>query len=287
MPRLKLRSWAIAAALSGGLAGSFFAFRAGPRAPKSSLAPPGDAIFRRGSQLSKDGAIAPGPVTVLGDSDKRVAAPALKALGMVPFSLKPASVIIDLGLLRAPGVSAPDVIEYHREGRAILVGAAGGDASVEMWLHELAHARMAGARPKGALAGRLIDAVEEGVADYFAASIAHNALLGTPSRRRDLMHPPRVGPSEWASLDFDGFDTKRMGWVLAAKFYELQPMGDSLLYDAVACLDGESELGVAADSPGAAIAALLEACPQQGRPRLQRIFQSWLPPELLRSEVPT
>jgi hypothetical protein len=284
---VKLRSWLIAAALLGILAGSLFAFRAKQRPPESQPPALGSAIFRRGSQLLKDGRLVPGPVTVIGDSDQQVVAPALEALGMMPVPLKPSPVIIDLGLLRATGASAPDVIEYHPGGRAILVGAAGASASVEMWLHELAHARMAGARPKGALARRLIDAVEEGVADYLAASIAHNALLGTPSRRRDLMHPPRVGPGEWASLEVEGFDTRRMGWVLAAKFYELQPMGDSLLYDAVACLDGESELGTASDSPAAAIAALLEACPQQGRPRLARIFQSWLPPALLGSEVPT
>lgn len=284
---MKLRSWLIAAALLGTFAGSFFAFRARQRPAESQSSSPGSAVFRRGSQLLKDGALAPGPVTVIGDGDQQVVAPALKALGMMPVPLKPASVIIDLGLLREPGASVPDVIEYHRDGRAILVGAAGASASVETWLHELARARMAGARPKGALARRLIDAVEAGVADYLAASIAHNALLGTSSRRRDLMHPPRVSPSEWASLEFQGFDTQRMGWVLAAKFYELQPMGDSLLYDAVACLDGDSELGTASDSAAGAIAALLEACPQQGRPRLERIFQSWLPPALLSSEVPT
>jgi hypothetical protein len=284
---MKLRTWLIAAALLGIFVGSFFAFRARQRTPESRLPPPDDAIFRRGSQLLKDGGLAPGPVTVVGDSDQPVVAPALEALGMLPVPLKPLPAIIDLGLLRESGVSGPEVIEYHPRGRAILVGAAGATASVEMWLHELAHARLAGARPKGALARRLIDAVEEGVADYLAASVAHNAVLGTPARRRDLMHPPRVGPGEWASIEVDGFDTQRMGWVLAAKFYELQPMGDSLLYDAVACLDGESELRTAADSPAAAIAALLEACPVQGRPRLERILQGWLPPALFSAEVPT
>lgn len=284
---MKLRYFGATAALLGILAGSFFAFRAELPAPDPRSSLPNDVVFRRGSRLLKDGGLTPGPVTTLGDSDKLAATPALKALGMIPFELKPAPVVIDLGLIREPGVPAPDVVEYHRTGRSILVGAAGADASVEMWLHELSHARMAGARPKGPLARRLIDAVEEGVADYFAASLAHNPLLGTPSRQRDLMHPPRVGGSEWATLAFDGFDTHRMGWVLAAKLYEVAPMGGSLLHDAVACLDGESQLGVVADSPAAAIGALLEACPQQGRSRLSRIFQSWLPPELFTVEVPT
>jgi hypothetical protein len=284
---MKAQYWAVTAALFGMVAGSFFAFRAQQRAPEPHSSSPNDAMFRRGSRLLKSGGLQPGPVTTPGDSDKLAATPALKALAMVPFELKPAPVVIDLGLLREPGVAAPAVVEYHRVGRSILVGAAGADASVELWLHELSHARMAGARPKGPLARRLIDAVEEGVADYFAASLAHNPLLGTRSRPRDLMRPPRVGASEWATLAFDGFDTHRMGWVLAAKLYEVAPMGGSLLHDAVACLDGESELGAVADSPAAAIGALLEACPQQGRSRLSRILQSWLPPELFTIEVPT
>lgn len=284
---MRARSWGIVLALLGSLAGWFLAFRAEQRSSAPVLASPTDAVFRRGSRLLKGGGLSPGPLTTLGNGDKQATTPALRALGMLPFSLKPAPVVIDLGVLREPGVAAPDIVEYHPGGRSILVGTAGADASVEMWLHELGHARLAGARPKGALARRLIDAVEEGVADYLAASVARNALLGTPSRRRDLMRPPRVGHGEWATLAFDGFDTHRMGWVLAAKLYELQPMGDSLLHDAVACLDGDSELATAGDTPAAAIAALLDACPEQGRPRLQRVLQSWLPPELFSVEVPT
>jgi hypothetical protein len=274
-------------ALLGCLAGWFVGFRDEQRTSARPLSSPNDAIFRRGSRLLKDGGLSPGPLTILGPGDEQATMPALRALRMLPFSLKPAPVVIDLGVLREPGVGAPDIVEYHPRARSILVGAAGAAASVEMWLHELGHARMAGARPKGALARRLIDAVEEGVADYLAASVAHNAVLGTPSRRRDLMHPPHVGPGEWATLAFDGFDTRRMGWVLAAKLYELQPMGDSLLHDAVACLDGDSALATAGDSPAAAIAALLDACPEQGRPRLQRVLQGWLPPQLFHVEVPT
>jgi hypothetical protein len=208
-------------------------------------------------------------------------------LALIPADLQPPRLLIELEPRPEPGVRAVDGVEYHQPSGSLLLGAGGISAGSELWLHEAAHARMAGARPRGALARRLVGAIEEGFADYFAAALSGQPKLGAAPRQRDLQAPPRVGESEWASLAFDGFDRHRMGWALAARLYQLDPSGGSLLRDAVACLDGDSELGSAGDSPAAVIAALLSACPEQGRPRLARVLGDWLPRELTPSEVPT
>jgi hypothetical protein len=201
--------------------------------------------------------------------------------------LRPERLLLELEPQVDSGVAAFQGVEYHRDSSSLLVGSAGLDAAAELWLHEAAHVRMAGARPQGAVARRLIGAVEAGFADYFAATVAGQPKLGAPPRQRDLQAPPRIGEREWSSLAFDGFDQEHMGWALAARLYELDPAGGSLLRDVVACLDGDSELAFADDTPAAAIAALLGACPEQGRPRLARVLQDWLPHEHHPPEVPT
>lgn len=202
------------------------------------------------------------------------------ALASLPVDLRPERPRIEL----APQTAG---LQYDRASQSILVGEGGAEAERSVWLHELAHARLSGARPKGALALRFTDAIEEGVADYFAAALGQNPVLGSGPSARDLRKPPKIGDSEWASLAFPGFDTHRMGWALASRLYEADPGGGSLLRDLVACLDGDSALGVAAESPASVVQALLEACPVAGRARIAGVLAAWLPPELYSVEIPT
>jgi hypothetical protein len=237
--------------------------------------------FRGGSRLLRDGRLEPGQA-------RESAAGALRAMALIPPELRPAPPIsVELQLRFEAGVPSVDEIAFDRSLRALLVPSDGAALDTTQWLHELAHARLVGSRPPGVLAARLIGAVEEGVADYFAATIAGRSQLGSHMRQRDLRNPPRIGASEWASLAFDGFDRQRMGWVLAARLYEMDDEAGTLLRDAVACLDGESELDRAADSPAAAVDALLSACPEQGRARIARALQDWLPVQLYSAEIPT
>jgi hypothetical protein len=218
-----------------------------------------------------------------GAEARMVAASAAQALARVPASLRPDRLVLELEPRLSGGEPKVEGVEYHRSG-ALLIGAGSESVGLEQWLHEIAHVRLAGTRPSGKLARRLIDAVEEGVADYFAASVANTPLLGEAPRQRNLREPPAIGASEWASLAFDGFDTHRMGWVLAAELYRLDPSAGELLEDSVACLDHESALQSVDDSPAAAISALLSACPERSRARLSRAFRNWLPPQLCPSD---
>lgn len=242
---------------------------------------------REGSQLLADGRLRPGRRATSGEVGSEAAERARLALSVVPSELRPALVQIDVVPSYAGGVAPVGTLEFQQDSRSIVVGAGGLQASRSEWLHEIAHVRLAGSRPRGPLARRLVAALEEGVADYFAAAVARDPVLGRGPEPRDLRHPPRVAASEWASLAVAGFDTQRAGWALAARLYERDPEGGSLLRDAVACLDGESALGSAAESPAAVIDAFLGACPVQGRARLARVLGEWLPVELHSPEVPT
>ncbi len=247
---------------------------------------PGLAL-REGSRLLADGRLQPGRPATYGVFAAEVAERAGAALALVPSELRPALAQIDFGLTYANGVAPVHGLEYQRDSRSIVVGDGALETNRSVWLHELAHARVAGARPSGELALRLATAIEEGVADYFAAAVGKSPVLGAGEAQRDLRSPPRVGPSEWASLAFSGFDAHRMGWLLAAKLYARDPEGGSLLRDAVACLDGESTLSSAAESPAAVVDAFLAACPAQGRARLAAVLADWLPLELHSPEIPT
>lgn len=273
----------VLAALGAGLGIAFWRWQeSAATVPASS-----GVTVRAGSRLGRDGALSPGRVVTKGSLAASVASRALTALAKIPHELRPESVTLDIDPRYADGAARVLGLELQRDARSIVVGDGGTEADASVWLHELGHVRLTGSRPVGPVARRLTDAIEEGAADYFAATLSGNPVLGTGEAQRDLRQPPHVGPSEWASLAFAGFDTHRMGWLLAARLYQLDPKGGSLLRDVVASLDGESELGRASDSPAAVIAALLEACPEDGRSRLARVLSDWLPEELRSVEIPT
>jgi hypothetical protein len=283
---VKKALWWAVPALLGAVVGGLIARRGVAPTPPSLVADD-RIVVRSGSRLLRDGQLAPGGPAVASAARERAQRRARETLALIPVDLRPTRLLLDLEPGREPGVTAVDGLEYHQGSGSLLLGAAGITAGNELWLHEAAHVRMAGARPRGPLAGRLIGAIEEGFADYFAAALSGQTKLGAAPRQRDLQAPPRIGESEWASLAFDGFDRHRMGWALAARLYQLDANGGSLLRDVVACLDGDSELGSADDSPVAVIAALLSACPEPGRPRLARVLWDWLPRELTSNEIPT
>jgi hypothetical protein len=275
--------WTLSALSGVALGGLALWWRESPTAVVSA---PGLSV-REGSRLTADGRLQPGRTVRTGALAARAAERAGDALAIIPLALRPPVVTLDITPSYADGAAIVSLLEYAADSRSIVVGEGALDASRGVWLHELAHVRTAGARPGGPLGRRLLGAIDEGVADYFAAALGADPVLGAGAQQRDLRRPPRVAPSEWASLAFEGFDTHRLGWRLAALLYDGDPQGGSLLRDAVACLDGESPLAGASDSPAAVVAAFLGACPAAGRARLARILSEWLPPELLSPEIPT
>ncbi|MDF3064893.1 MAG: hypothetical protein K0R38_494 [Polyangiaceae bacterium] len=243
--------------------------------------------LREGSRLLADGRLEAGRVVKSGRLAAEVSKRASRALSAIPNELRPSLVVVDVEPRYGATVPPVAQLAYLRTSGSLVVGSAGEAASQAVWLHELAHVRLAGARPKGAIAQRLVDAIEEGIADYFAAALGGDAVVGSGGAQRDLRQPPPASASEWASLALEGVGTHRMGWRLAARLYERDAQGGSLLRDAVACLDGDSGLGAAPETPAGVVDAFLQACPEAGRARLAGILSEWLPLELMTPEIPT
>lgn len=241
---------------------------------------------RASSRLSADGSLQPGGVLARATwASLPEAQHAAAALAAIPAKFAPSAVTLELELKRAPGVPSILGVECHRETGALLLGDRADVLPANVWLHELGHVRLHGARPSAVLAKRVITALEEGVADDYAAVLGGSPVLGFGVEQRDLRQPPSGGLSNWASLAFPEFDPHRLGWALAAALYAAEPRAGALLEEAVACLDGPGPLG-SAESPASAIASLLESCPEPGRQRFSALLSDWLPPAFLNESSP-
>jgi hypothetical protein len=213
--------------------------------------------------------------------EARIQSALQQALSRVPAELAPAALQVEVQRHERAAR-----VQFDATSGSLLAGPGAEALPASVWLHELGHARMRGARPSGVLGRRLIQAIDEGAADYFAASISGSPRLGDASELRDLTAPPHVAASEWAALALPSFDPHRMGWALAARLYALEPQRGPLLDALVACLDGESELERAADTPSASVQALLQACPASARERISQVLAEWLPAALSNPESP-
>lgn len=92
--------------------------------------------------------------------------PLVEVWAGLPPALRPPQVVVHLDPQATPPI---DRVEGHRpSGSILLMRRAIPELDRGIWLHELAHVLMSGPRPTGTLDSRLIAAVEEGVADYFA-----------------------------------------------------------------------------------------------------------------------
>jgi len=246
----------------------------------------GRISVRTSSRLLADGSLEQGAIL---SREASAALPeaqhASAALSKIPGQFAPAAVTLELNSMRAPGVPPILGVECHRETGALLLGRTAHFLPQGVWLHELSHTRLHGARPSALLAKRVVTALEEGVADDYAAVFGGSPLLGFGAEQRDLRHPPNVGPSDWASLAFPNFDPHRLGWAFGAALYAAEPRAGALLEEAIACLDGPGPLG-AADNPASAIASLLASCPETGRQGFEAVLDDWLPPAFFNESSP-
>jgi hypothetical protein len=235
-----------------------------------------------GSRLRSDGGI---------DLGERVACssvPSLfaglgRALERAPEHLRPLRVTLHLRpeLPRdAPPVSG---VEVHRPSGSLLLGNEAEVPTPSIWLHELAHLRMSGTRPRGALAARLFRALEEGVADYYAALLSGSSRIGAAAEERDLAHPPVLGASHWAKLAVPrAFDDHDFGWNLASRLFREAPRDLALLQDLVTALAVNDPWPATAETPQASLAEFVRRCPPRSRDAIQRLLASWVPSEIYR-----
>lgn len=239
--------------------------------------PPLDARLRVriGSFLLPQGELEPGRALEASELRRYPELRSLTAaLARVPSPLVASPLWVDVGLSQRTSR-----LEFHARSGSLLIRSDAASLPISVWLHELGHARLRGTRPNAELPSRLLNAIDEGAADYFAACLSGSPRLGDATELRDLSAPSPIGDSEWASLAFPSFDPHRVGWALAARLYAEEPQPGPLLDAVVACLDGDSALD-AVDSPASAVQTLLDACPAASRARISRTLRSWLPPQL-------
>ncbi|MCA9641046.1 MAG: hypothetical protein H6718_22310 [Polyangiaceae bacterium] len=157
-----------------------------------------------------------------------------------------------------------------------------GDAALRdpaVWLHEVAHLQSAGKRPSEPIAQRVLRAIEEGAADYYAASLTGNGTLGVIEGRaqRDLSQSVEPQLTEWSALALGAADPHRFGWALASQLWKRLGANPMLAADLLR--------GLAALEPGETrgayvIQRLSQAIPRRSRAPLATCLSAWLPPEL-------
>jgi len=152
-----------------------------------------------------------------------------------------------------------------------------------VWVHELTHVAASGPRPDGEIASRLIQAVDEAVADYGAAAILGRTLLGPVegAETRDLAHAEPLSPEAFHALALPGgtFEAHRFGSPLAAAFHQREATPGPLLADLAAALSDQTAWP---DAPGAetAASALIDRTPSRSRRAVAGAIAGWLPHEL-------
>ena len=179
-----------------------------------------------------------------------------------------------------------DEISYDAEKGAIFVHPRAGDELVHsVWLHEIAHVIVRGGRPERDPGRRVMAAVEEGVADWLAASVSASPELGrvhASGAVRDLRSPPPRSSTDWALLALPGIekDVHELGWQLAALLFRAEPTPGPLLNDVVRALADPAAFRGPSDTPGGALEAFVLRCPQRSRQRLRDVLVAWVPREL-------
>ena len=261
----------------------------------------GGELHHEGLSVRLDSTVHPGSIDAGGcarcDHGRaawRAFSGARAALQRVPPRLRPSEVPIHLDPTRSTPSAIEGGIVFHAPARALIVhgnAVARFDASV--WLHEMGHLRSAGARPPRDVARKLMRAVEEAVADYYAAIILGSPRLGvddeaqerTVARQaatRDLRTPPPASVFDWASLSLPQFDADphKLGWQLSATLWKLESSDTTLLEDLVAALADEAPWPPDAIGPAAVADVLLARCPARSRASLSAALRQWIPKEI-------
>lgn len=209
-----------------------------------------------------------------------------EALRTLPPDQRPSSLTVHLDDSAVGADREPHVAPTSRAIVFAPSSRAARDPSI--WLHEVAHVH---ARGTPALytttIARLRRAIEEGMADFFAASVRHDPLVGAADGRevRDVRIAAPLALSDWAILPFSSapFDAHRFGGALAALAFDAHAYDVDL---ARAALDALARSPAPGSEPRTPL-ALVESLTPDDRPRsreLRSLLSTWLPSELRTNE---
>ena len=245
---------------------------------------------RMRSRLRADGVLESGKSVSCDQSAHaaRVISAAHDALALVPDRLRPERVTVHLEPALPSGSAPLGSLEYHADSATLFArreDIAELDSSV--WLHELGHLRARGTRPRSRIEQRIFAVIEEGAADYYAATIRGDARLSSPEGTRDLNRPPGVPPEFWVTLLAPAFDPHPLGWEFAAALWRIEENPGPLLHDLIEGLSAQVERADLPDGTAATPAAVARSftlrCPARSRQviagALARAFGVPLEPE--------
>ncbi len=161
-------------------------------------------------------------------------------------------------------------IEVHADG-ALLVNQAPADETI--WLHEYFHTISGHPAGKTELATRSLRALEEGAADYFAATFAETHEVGSADGRevRDLSDPKRAGERLWLLFARDRADVHTLGLSFARELWAVHGGNSQLALALATCL----QRGAAA-TPISDPSELAKFCPAHTRTTVSKSISRWM-----------
>jgi hypothetical protein len=235
-------------------------------------------VYRGSSLQGDDVELGEIPRCAASSKATRVYLLAHRVLQDVPADLRPAHVVIHVGPKLEAAAPPIHVAEVHRATKSILINAddvAKLDSST--LLHELAHLQMAAIHPAPGIASRLVASLEEGIADYYAATIGGSAVLGTGPAARNLNQRPVWLRGGWTKLGQprEPWSAQQQGWDLGALLWQHEKRPGPLLRDLISCMkEARIETGESVED---IVSAWLGTCPSRSQSLIDEFMHRWIP----------
>ncbi|HMR77292.1 MAG TPA: hypothetical protein PKD61_19415 [Polyangiaceae bacterium] len=214
-------------------------------------------------------ALSPGKNTGCKEATARQTIDALsRALDKLPTSARvPLDVHVDVSVDLQAALPVRTV-EAHASG-ALLVGKAPTDETI--WLHEIFHTQAGHPTSSAPLVARTLRALEEGSADYFAATFAGTAQVGGRDGRevRNLMGPERADELLWLRFAQGKADSHLLGSMFARELWSERPSSPGVAQALVGCLRNATQAQLKD------VSELSASCPKSSRPVVERAVARW------------
>ncbi len=161
-----------------------------------------------------------GPLLDCRDSRVAAIAPELaRAVRRAPLVLpRPLKVHLDPTIPDGPALTE---IETHASGELLLASRSNAYRDPSILLHELFHVAAAGKRPDEPRLARAVTAMEEGAADYFAASVLADPKVGAADGRevRNLAKHHSVTEQHWVATVTGQIGPHELGFGLSSRLW--------------------------------------------------------------------
>jgi hypothetical protein len=192
----------------------------------------------------------------------------VRAIERVPAGLlrHPVELFLDPRVVDGPPVRE---IETHASGGLLAASGSRALSDESIVLHELFHVAVSRERPSDARRARIFEALEEGLADYFAASVTGRSEVGSTDGRETRRLTPRRSATEleWVTTATGQIGPHALGHALASELWHAWGADPRRAARLAECLRAPANVGK--DVP-----ELVRACSAHD-PAMQRPFGCW------------